>query len=237
MTGQAPGTRATRGGDGFAGKVAVLIAILATLGTMFGFIGSASHNNAALYKSNAAIDKTSAANAWSHYQAKTNRQHLAELAAALPGVDRAHYQEEIRRYGIEKEAIRKEAERFEASSSEWNTLSDKELRSHRQWAAAAVAQQIAISLAAITLLSRRTWLLTLTSAVAAFGLTLAFFAATRADPVPFSAGPLLAAVGAAALTEAFRRVGRRLAARAGAASVRQAAPALATLAVIALIEL
>ncbi|WP_036247123.1 DUF4337 family protein [Massilia sp. BSC265] len=210
MSDQAYRTPGTRGGDGFAGRVAVLIAILATLGTMFGFIGSASHNNAALYKSNAAIDKTSAANAWSHYQAKTNRQNLAEVAAAIPGVDQSHFREEMRRYGIEKDAIRKEAERFEASSNEWNALSDKELHRHRQWAAAAVAQQIAISLAAVTLLSRRTWLLTLTSAVAAFGLTLAFFAAIQADPMPFSAGPLLAAFGAAALTEAFRRVGRRI---------------------------
>ena len=211
MSDQAVRTPGTRGGDGFAGKVAVLIAILATLGTMFGFIGSASHNNAALYKSNAAIDKTSAANAWNHYQAKTNRQNLSELAAALPGTDRAHYREEIRRYGVEKDNIRKEAERFEASSSAWNTLSEKELHRHRQWAAAAVAQQIAISLAAISLLSRRTWLLTLTSAVAAFGITLGLFAAIQAEPVPFSAGPLLATFGAAALTEVFRRVGRRLA--------------------------
>lgn len=210
MTDGAVRTPGTRGGDGFAGKVAVLIAILATLSTMFGFIGSASHNNAALYKSNAAIDKTSAANAWSHYQAKTSRQHLAELAAGIPGVEQEHYREQIRRYAVEKEAIRKEAEHFESSSNEWNTLSDSELHRHRQWAAASVAQQIAISLAAITLLARRTWLLTLTSAVAAFGVTLAFFAAIQADPLPFSAGPLVAAVGAAGLTEAFRRVGRRL---------------------------
>jgi len=210
MTDQATRTPGTRGGDGFAGRVAVLIAILATLGTMFGFIGSAAHNNAALYKSNAAIEKTSAANAWGHYQAKASRQNLAELASGLPGVDREHYREEMRRYGIEKEAIRKEAERFEAGSHQWNTLSEQELHRHRQWAAASVAQQIAISLAAITLLSRRTWLLTLTSAVAAFGITLAFFAAVQADPLPFSAGPVLAALGAAALTEAFRRVGRKL---------------------------
>jgi energy-coupling factor transporter transmembrane protein EcfT len=205
---RAPGTR---GGDGFAGKVAVLIALLATLGTMFGFIGSAAHNNATIYKSNAAIDKTSAANAWGHYQAKASRQNLAELAASLPGTDRERYRVESSRYGAEKAVIRARAERFEASSADWNARSEKELHRHRQWAAASVAQQIAISLAAITLLSRRTWLLTLTSAVAAFGITLALFAAMHAAPAPLSAGPLLAALGAAALTEALRRVGRRLA--------------------------
>ena len=88
---------ASRGGDGFAGKVAVLIAILATIGTLFGFIGNSSYNEAALLKNNAAIDKTSAANAWNHYQAKSNKQNLAELATNLPGVDHVHYRAEVQR--------------------------------------------------------------------------------------------------------------------------------------------
>ena len=96
----------TRAGDGFAGKVAVLIAVLATIGTLFGFLGSSMHNEASLYKSNAAIDKTSAANAWSHYQAKSNKQNLAELATSIPGVDQARYRLEENRYRVEKEDIR-----------------------------------------------------------------------------------------------------------------------------------
>lgn len=211
MTDHVVRTPGTRGGDGFAGKVAVLIAILATLGTMFGFIGSAAHNNATLYKSNAAIEKTSAANSWAHYQAKANRQNLAEVAFHLPGANQAHYQDEIQRYGVEKDVIRKEAEGFEAASAEWNRLSEQELHRHRHWSAASVAQQIAISLAAITLLSRRTWLLVLTSAAATFGITLALFAAAKADPMPFALAPALAGLGAAALTEGFRRLGRRAA--------------------------
>lgn len=204
---RAPGSR---GGDGFAGKVAVLIAVLATLGTLFAFLGSASHNDAAMYKTSAAIDKTSAANAWSHYQAKSNKQNLAELASNLPGVDHARYRDEVARYQAEKEAIRKEAERWEASSTGWNGRAAKELHRQRQWAAASVAQQIAISLAAITLLARRTWLLTLTCAVAAFGITLGIFAALHTAPSMLAPIPLLSALGAAALTEVFRRMGRRL---------------------------
>ncbi|WP_020652081.1 DUF4337 domain-containing protein [Massilia niastensis] len=200
----------SRGGDGFAGKVAVLIAVLATLGTLFAFLGSASHNDAAMYKTSAAIDKTSAANAWSHYQAKSNKQNLAELASNLPGVNHLRYRDEVARYQAEKEVIRKEAERWEASSTEWNQRAENELHRQRQWAAASVAQQIAISLAAITLLARRTWLLTLTCAVAAFGITLGIFAALHTAPSMLSPIPLLSALGAAALTEVFRRMGRRL---------------------------
>jgi len=43
------------------------------------------------------------------------QKHLAELAAGIPGVEQEHYREQIRRYAVEKETIRKEAERFETS--------------------------------------------------------------------------------------------------------------------------
>jgi malonyl CoA-acyl carrier protein transacylase len=187
-----------RAGDGFAGKAAVLIAVLATIGTLFGFLGSGMQTEASLYKSNAAIDKTSATNAWNHYQAKSNKQNLAELALAIPGVDQARYRLDVARYRVEKEEIRKEAERWEASSREWNAQSERALHRHRQWMLASVVQQIAISLAAVALLARRTWLLTATCAVASFGLTLGVFAALRADPMPIMIAPF-AAAGAAVL--------------------------------------
>lgn len=200
----------SRGGDGFASRLAVLIAVLATLGTLFAFLGTSAHNDASLFKTQAAMDKTSAANAWNHYQAKSSRQNLAELAATMPGVDRLRYREEAERYRDEKELIRKEAERWEASSSESNRRSDQALHRQRQWATASVAQQIAISLAAVTLLVRRTWLLTLTGAVAAFGITLGLFAFTHASITALSPIPLLGALAAALLTEGIRRAGRHI---------------------------
>ena len=208
----APAVSPLRAGDGFAGKVAALIAVLATIGTLFGYLGSGMQNESSLYKSNAAIDKTSAANAWNHYQAKSNKQNLAELALAIPGVDQARFRLDADRYRLEKEEIRKEAERFEASSNDWNLKSEQALHRHRQWMLASVVQQIAISLAAVALLARRTWLLTATCAVATFGLTLGVFAAMRADPAPLMVAPFAAAGGAVlllALAQRFRpRPGR-----------------------------
>jgi len=200
----------SRGGDGFSGRIAVLIAVLATLGTLFAFLGTSSHNDASLYKTQAAMEKTSAANAWSHYQAKSSRQNLAELAATLPGVDGVRYRDEAERYREEKDVIRKEAERWEAASGESNRRSDEALHRQRQWAAASVAQQIAISLAAVTLLARRTWLLTLTGAVAAFGITLGLFAFMHGSVTALSPIPLVGALIAALLTEGIRRAGRRV---------------------------
>src|SRR5574343_900799 len=73
------------GGDDFASKIAVMTAILATVGALFGYEGGATQNDAAMFKNNAAIKKTEAANKWSYYQSKSSKQNLAELAAILPG--------------------------------------------------------------------------------------------------------------------------------------------------------
>jgi len=171
------------GSDGFSNNIAVMTAVLATVGALFGYLGGATQNDAALFKNNAAIAKTTAANAWNYYQAKSNKQNLAELAADLPGVDAGKYKAEVARYETEKAGIKKEAEKHEAASEAWNEKSEKALHSHHQWALATTAEQIAISLAAITLLTRRRWLLTATYAVAAIGIALGIFAWLHLDPI------------------------------------------------------
>jgi hypothetical protein len=174
---------AAHGGDSFSNNIAVMTAILATVGAMFGYLGGATQNDAALFKNNAAIDKTEAANAWNYYQAKSNKQNLAEMAMTLPGVDPSKYKADVARYQSEKEGIKKKAEKFEASSSDWNHRSDGAMHQHHQWALATTAEQIAISLAAITLLTRKKWLMIGAYAVAAVGVTLGVFAWLHIDPI------------------------------------------------------
>jgi len=115
---------AAHGNDGFSNNIAVMTAILATVGAMFGYQGGATQNDAALFKNNAAIEKTKAANTWSYYQAKSNKQNLAELAMVLPGVDPEKYKADVARYKSEKEAIKKDAEALDAKADEWNTKSE-----------------------------------------------------------------------------------------------------------------
>jgi hypothetical protein len=174
---------AAHGGDSFSNNIAVMTAILATVGAMFGYLGGSTQNDAALFKNNAAIDKTEAANAWNYYQAKSNKQNLAEMAMTLPGVDPAKYKADVTRYQGEKEGIKKKAEKFEASSSDWNHRSDGAMHQHHQWALATTAEQIAISLAAITLLTRKRWLMIGAYAVAAVGVALGVFAWLHFDPI------------------------------------------------------
>jgi len=145
-------------GDNFASRIAVMTALMATLGAMLSYQAGSTESEAAMDKNNAAIIKTEAANQWNYYQAKSSRQNLAELATHIPGVDAAHYKDEIERYRGQKEEVRKQAEKLEATSRDWDQKSAEALHQHHRWAQAMTAIQIAISLAAITLLTRKEWL-------------------------------------------------------------------------------
>ena len=68
---------------GMAGQLAVVTAILATVGAMFAYMGGATQANAILYKNEAAVKQTLASDQWNFYQAKSNKQTLAEFAAQI----------------------------------------------------------------------------------------------------------------------------------------------------------
>lgn len=163
---------AAHGGDGFSSKIAVMTAILATVGALFGYQAGDTQNDAALFKNNASIKKTEASNQWNYYQAKSNKQNLAELAMTIPGVDRGKYAAEVERYKKEKAGIKGEAEKLEAVSLDWDQKSDAATHQHHRWAQAMTAEQIAISLAAITLLTRKRWLEYTSYGVAGVGVAL-----------------------------------------------------------------
>ncbi|MDI2595164.1 DUF4337 domain-containing protein [Pseudomonas sp. N3-W] len=145
-------------GDRFASKIAVMTAIMATLGALLSYQAGSTESEAAMDKNNAAIQKTEASNQWNYYQAKSSRQNLSELAAHIPGLDAGHYLAEAERYKNQKEVVRVKAEELEAKAREWDEQSERVLHQHHRWAQAMTAIQIAISLAAITLLTRREWL-------------------------------------------------------------------------------
>ena len=141
--------------QGMAGQLAVITAVLATVGAIFAYMGGATQADAGLFKNDAAIKKTEASNQWNYYQAKSSKQNLAELAIELaPEPRKPFYAEEVKRYKGEKEAVKKDAEKFERESDEWSKRSDQEIHQHHRWAQATTALHISIALAAIALLTR-----------------------------------------------------------------------------------
>lgn len=162
------------GGDDFASRIAVMTAILSTVGALFGYQGGATQNDAMMYKNAAAIKKTEASNQWNYYQSKSSKQNLAELAqVVVTGEDKARYAQEIERYKQEKAEIKTKAEALEAEVGKFEELSEASLHLHHRWAQAMTAVQVAISLAAITLLARRKWLQWASMGTAGIGAALA----------------------------------------------------------------
>jgi hypothetical protein len=161
-----------------AGTIAVVTAVLATVGALFSYMGGATQANAGLDKNNAAIKKTEASNQWNYYQAKSSKQNLAELAIVLAPEDkRAGYREEVERYKKEKAEIKIAAEKLEAESTAWDQQSDAQMHLHHRWAQATTALQIAIALAAMALLTARRWLEWGMFGVAGLGVLLGIAAA------------------------------------------------------------
>ncbi|HRF12951.1 MAG TPA: DUF4337 domain-containing protein, partial [Candidatus Accumulibacter phosphatis] len=119
-----------------------------------------SQNAALLYKNEAAIQKTSASNQWNYYQAKSNKQNLAELSITLTsGEVREKYVQEVERYKKEKQEIKAEADKLEAVAKAADQKSELEMHVHERWALATTLLQVAIAMAAITLLTRKRWML------------------------------------------------------------------------------
>ncbi len=160
--------------DRFAGSIAVITAILATVGALFAYMGGATQANAGLYKNTAAIKKTEASNQWNYYQAKSSKQNLAELAAELVATDdkRSFYRSEVDRYKKEKAEIQKGAEAIEKEAKDWDAQSDAQMHLHHRWAQATTALQVSIAMAAMALLTRRKWLEYAMFGMAGIGLVL-----------------------------------------------------------------
>ena len=147
-------------GDNFVSRIAVTTAILSTLGALGGYEAGHTQNAALLFKNEAAIQKTAASNQWNYYQAKSNKQNLAELSVTLTkGDERERFKQEIERYKKEKVDIKADAEKLEAAAKEADKKSEMEMHVHGRWALSTTLLQVAIALSAIALLTRKKWLL------------------------------------------------------------------------------
>jgi len=163
---------------GLGQQVAIFSAILATGGAIVSFLGGHTQNEALIYKNDAVLQKTHAANQWSYYQAKSTKQNLAEFAATLTAdpAAKAKFEAEVKRYAGEKAEIKKEAEKYEAASAASDEKSKHALHPHEKLAMSITMLQIAIALASITVLTQKRWLLYGAGASAFVGAVLGVIA-------------------------------------------------------------
>jgi hypothetical protein len=164
-------------GDSLAGYVAIFTAILASVGAVVSYQGGDTQNQAMLFKNEAVLKKTQASDQWNFYEAKSNKGHLMELALELaPEKKKDYYQSQIDRYDKEKKEIKVKAEALEAESEKANEESEHAMHPHHKLAQAMTLIQIAISLASITVLTRKKWLFAVAGVAAAGGIAMWGFA-------------------------------------------------------------
>ena len=167
------------GGQGsMTNQIALFTAIIATVGALFGYMGGATQANAGLFKNNAAIKKTEAANQWNYFQSKSTKQSLAELARDLAPEDKkASYQAKVERYEKEKTEIKAVADKLELDAAAWDRQSDEQMHQHHRWAQSTTVLQVSIAMAAIALLTKKKWLEYAMFVAGAVGLTVGALAA------------------------------------------------------------
>lgn len=161
-------------GDSLAQRIAVLTAILSTLGAVFAYAGAHSQNEAMLLKNEAIIRKTEAADQWNFYQAKSQKQALMTMAQSLSTdpAKAAHFESEAKRYEQEKAELQTRAKALDEESAALNARSADEMKPHTRLAQAMTFLQISIALASIAALTRRRWLVAFAVGAGAIGLIL-----------------------------------------------------------------
>jgi hypothetical protein len=168
--------------------VGVMVAISATLMAL----GNIKDGNIVQAMSQAQVK---AVDAWSYYQAKSTKEHLAENAllemkirletepglnaAARVRLDEAEksYENEVKKYDSDKQAIEKEARGHEQEYDRLNVFDD-------QFDLAEACFTLSIALYGITVLVRSRWLFAFALIMTTFGaaLTLAAFMSWKFHP-------------------------------------------------------
>ena len=164
-----------REGTGLSQKIALMTAVLATIGALISYQSGSAQNEAMFLKNQSILKQAEASDQWAFYQARSVKGHLDEATAALssdPAI-KAHFLAEKAKEEAGKAEVQIEARKLQAESRKLGEESEAKLRPHERLALALTFIQIAIALAAITVLTRRKWLLWGSIASAAGGLGIA----------------------------------------------------------------
>ena len=162
-------------GNRLAKKIALMTAVLATAGALISYQSGSAQTEAMFLKNESILKQAEASDQWSYYQAKSVKGHIAEATAdsAVSAEIRQKYMAQMSTLEKEKLVIESLARKLQVESKQLGERSEAKLRPHERLALAMTFIQIAVALAAITVLTRRTWLLWGSVACAGIGLIAA----------------------------------------------------------------
>ena len=161
--------------DGLTQNIALMTAILATIGALISYQSGSAQNEAMFLKNQSILKQAEASDQWAFYQAKSMKGHLDEAVAALSSTPeiKARYLADKGKEDNEKTEVQSAAQKLQAESRKLGEESEAKLKPHERLALALTFIQIAIALAAITVLTKRRWLLWGSVGSAAIGIVTA----------------------------------------------------------------
>jgi hypothetical protein len=160
------------GGEGLAQRVAIVTALLATIGALFGYEAGQVSTEAMLLKNDSISAQAKASDLWAEYQAKSTREFLSKNLALIANDDaqKTKLSSEGDRYAKEKGDISVKAKQFEDSAKEADEKAEARIVPHERMALGVTLMQVAVALASITVLTRKNWLFYGALAFAAVGI-------------------------------------------------------------------
>ena len=163
---------AESGADGLAQRIALMTAIIATIAALISYRSGSAQNEAMFLKNESILKQAEASDQWAFFQAKSLKAQLAAdfAVVAVNSDDKARFKAEQEREDKERAEIQAQAKKLEAESRELGKKSEAKLRPHERLALALTFLQIAIALAAITVLTRKIWHLWAAIASALIGI-------------------------------------------------------------------
>ena len=164
---------AEHGGDeGLAQRVALVTALLATIGALFGYQAGHVSTEAMLLKNDSIAAQARASDMWAEYQAKSTREFLSKNLSGITSDDalKTKLASEGDRYAKEKQEISVKAKELEDESKTANEKAEANIVPHERMALGVTLMQVAVALASITVLTRKKWLFYGALAFAAVGI-------------------------------------------------------------------
>ena len=158
--------------DSLAQRIALMTAVLSTIGALISYQSGSNQNEALFLKNQSILKQAEASDQWAYYQAKSTKSHIDDAAAALAQTEesKAHFLADKAKQDAQKTEIEKEAKKLQAESRKLGEESEAKLHPHERLALALTFIQVAVALSAITILTRKKWLIWGALASAAIGI-------------------------------------------------------------------
>ena len=156
--------------DSLGRWVAMFTAILATMGALISYQNGNAESRGLEFKNEAILKKSAASDQWAYYQAKGVKEVILAHAVGATDAERAALAAESARYASEKQAIESKARKLDEESTAADAESARAVKPHGRLAQALALVQVAIAMAALTVLTRQRWMLAFSGASAAAGI-------------------------------------------------------------------